>query len=149
MLATIYACHGYAYPIEEVSHLGPLEPGLRFDSAGHLIAVLCGIGRTESLQRAIAAARRGRKPRAKWAPAKYIVEDEEVLKDDLPPARWPMMPGAVGSRYHGIVRPTPRPVLPCSKQPYKEPVSTTYRKNAKATAVSFIQSVLDDSFHWS
>lgn len=86
--------------------------------------------------------------RAKWAPARYIVDDEEVLKDDLPPARWPMMPGAVGSRYHGIVTPSPRVVEPCSRRPYKEPVSNTFRKNAKAADGSFVQSVLDSAFHW-
>lgn len=148
MLATVYACHGYAFPIEEVEYLGPLEPGLRFDSSGHLVAVLCGIGRTGALQRALSAARRGRPMRAKWAPARYIVDDEEVLKDDLPPARWPMMPGAVGSRYHGIVTPSPRVVEPCSRRPYKEPVSNTFRKNAKAADGSFVQSVLDSAFHW-
>jgi len=148
MLATIYACHGYAYPIEEVSHLGPLEPGLRFDSAGHLIAVLCGIGRTEALQRAIAAARRGRKPRAKWAPAKYIVEDEEVLKDDLPPARWPIVAGSVGSRYHGLIEPSSiGGTVGKKKPPAREKVSNAFRQVAKQS--SLIQSVLDDAFHWS
>ena len=105
MFATFSAAHGIAFPIHETHSLGPLGVGLRFDTAGHLIAILCGIGRTQALLGSLSAARRGRKTRAKWEPAKYEVEGEMSIEPP-PPARWPCPLGSAASRYAGQVAPS-------------------------------------------
>lgn len=112
--------HDITFPIIEVQTLGPKGRGLRFDTEGHPIAILCGVNQSSRMLSALEYRMLGLPTTMKWDEMKYEI-DGEMHVEAPPPARWPCPLGSKASRYAGKVKPetlkaaknrasTPRPV---------------------------------------